>query len=124
MNAEQDIGGLKEKTIALENQMNDFRNTLLRIEDRLTQQLSNAVIEIKQAVEQKADKSEIDLLREELRDERKKIEKMQTQLDDVKTGWSNWGIKEKIYTGILLVFGSMFMTIFSIVATETIKNFI
>lgn len=124
MNAEQDIGGLKEKAIALDNQMNDFRSTLLRIEDRLAKQLADAVIEIKHAIEQKADKSEINQLRQELYEERKKTENMQTQIDTVKTGWNAWDIKAKIYTGILLMFGSMFMTLFSIVATETVKKFI
>lgn len=124
MNAEQDIGGLKEKAIALENQMNDFRSTLLRIEDRLAKQLADAVIEIKQAIEQKADKSEIDQLRQELHEERKKTEGMQAQLASLKSGWDAWGIKTKIYTGIALMFGSMFMTLFSIVMTQVVKKFI
>lgn len=128
MNSEQDIGGLKEKAIALENQMNDFRIGLRRIEDKLTKQLADGITEIKRLIEQKVDKSEIIQIRQELHEERKKIENMQTQLETVKTGWNAWGVKEKIYTGIVLMFVSMFMTLFSIVMTQIVtqvfKNFI
>lgn len=124
MNSEQDIGGLKEKAIALENQMSDFRSTLLRIEDRLAKQLADAVIEIKQAIEQKADKSEIVQLRHELDEERKKTEGMQVQLTEVKSGWDTWSTRAKVYATIILMFGSMFMTLFSIVMTQVVKRFI
>lgn len=124
MNSEQDIGGLKEKAIALENQMSDFRSTLLRIEDRLAKQLADAVIEIKQAIEQKADKSEIVQLRHELDEERKKTEGMQVQLTEVKSGWDTWSTRAKVYATIILMFGSMFMTLFSIVMTQIVKRFI